>query len=424
VTRWVVVGAGSGGAVAAARLSEHADNEVTLLEAGADLDTADAAHHGADFFGALRSPGRTHDLLVVPVDGHQPRPYLRGRGVGGSGAINAMLAPPGGPFAIEHLLPTELAAEHELGAVDRALLAAAPDAARVPLTRRNGRRVTVAEQYVEPARARPNFRVAANAAVDRVVLDGRRAAGVRLLDGTTLEADRVVVSAGAIHSPAILLRSGVDTPGVGEGLEDHPSAAITLELRPGAVAAPGSLAAGTLLVRDGFQVLPLNHLGGALPYGVLMPALMRVRSAGRVTLVDDDPATQPRVEFRMLSHPDDVAGLVEAVRVTLDLVRHPAFEAIVVQAFADDDGTTIDALDSPERIAAWLPDHVGDYAHASSSCRMGTVVDRTGAVVGYEHLYVCDASVFERVPEVNPHLPTVRLAETLSARWLGRGVTG
>jgi choline dehydrogenase-like flavoprotein len=420
VTRWVVAGAGSGGAVAAARLSEDATNDVTLLEAGADPDPADPAHHGADFFGALRSPGRTHDLVVVPVDGYPPRPYLRGRGVGGSGAINAMIAPPGGPFPTTHLIHTELAGEHELGAVDHALLAAAPDAARVPLTRRDGRRVGVSDAYLAPARARANFRVVAHAGVDRVLFDGRRAVGVRLVDGATIEADRVVVSAGAIYSPAVLLRSGVDTPGVGEGLEDHPSAAITLELRPGSVAADGALAAGTLLQRDGFQVLPLNHVGGTGAYGVLMPALMRVRSEGRVSLVDDDPTTPPVVEFRMLSHPDDLAGLVEAVNVTLELLRHPAFEAICGQAFADDDGTPVDVLDTPERIARWLLSHVGDYAHASSSCRMGTVVDADGAVVGYEHLYVCDASVFDRIPDVNPHVPTVRLAETLSARWLRR----
>jgi choline dehydrogenase-like flavoprotein len=421
VTRWVVVGAGSGGAVAAARLSEDPSNDVTLLEAGSDHDPDDPADHGADFFGVLRSPGRTYDLVVVPVDGYPPRPYVRGRGVGGSGAINAMLAPPGGPFPVEHLIHTELAGERELGAVDRALLAASPDAARVPLTRRGGRRVTVADEYLAPARQRANFRVVADAPVDRVLLDGRRPIGVRLVDGATVDAERVVVSAGAIYSPAILLRSGVDTPGVGEGLEDHPSAAIALKLRPDAVAASGSLAAGTLLRREHFQVLPLNHVGGGTrEYGVLMAALMRVRSEGKVSLVDDDPTTPPLVEFRMLSHPDDLAGLVEAVKVTLELLRHPAFEAICEQAFADDDGTPVDVLDTSERIAGWLLRHVGDYAHASSSCRMGTVVGVDGAVFGYEHLHVCDASVFERIPDVNPHLPTVRLAETLSARWRGR----
>jgi choline dehydrogenase-like flavoprotein len=260
--------------------------------------------------------------------------------------------------------------------------------------------------------------VRTGAAVDRVVLDGRRACGVRMVDGTELAADRVVLAAGALHSPAILLRSHVDAPGIGEGLQDHPSAAITLELRPEVVTGPGTLAAATLLARGDLQVVPLNHVGVDGPYGALMPALMRVRSRGRVSLAGADPTLAPVVDMNLLGDERDVVRLVEGVELVVGLLRHAAFERIVAAAYADDDGTPIAALDSPDRIARWLPAHVGDYAHASSTCRMGVVVDEQGALAGHDGVFVCDASVFPDVPAVNPHLATIRLAEHLVAGWL------
>ena len=85
----------------------------------------------------------------------------------------------GGPFLADHLVDTELVPEYEWGAVDRALVAADPDAGPVPLTRRDGRRVTVVEAYLDPIRSRPNLDVVSDVHVDRVVFDGRRAIGVR-----------------------------------------------------------------------------------------------------------------------------------------------------------------------------------------------------------------------------------------------------
>ncbi|HEX4982979.1 MAG TPA: GMC oxidoreductase, partial [Ilumatobacteraceae bacterium] len=427
---WTVVGGGSAGCVLAARLSADPSNEVTLLESGparrsddrvggGDVDGLD---EGPSFFEDLADPERTHrDLTAIRVDGQPPTRYMTGRGLGGSGAVNAMIALPGGPFLADHLVGTELAPEYEWGAVDRALVAADPDAGPVPLTRRDGRRVTVVEAYLDPIRSRPNLEILSDVHVDRVVFDHRRAIGIETAEGVQIAAEQVVVSAGAIHSPAILLRSGVDTPGVGEGLKDHPSAPIALRLIADAIADPSSTVATTMLRRDGLQVLPMNHLGArARGYGLLMPAVMNVHSAGRVSLVDPDPHVHPHVEFRMLSDPADVAALVKGVELTLGLLRHPAFEAIVTSALIDDRGTTVDALDSPERIAEWLPTSVGDYVHASCTCRIGVVVDDDCRVNGYSGLYVCDASVFADIPPVNTHIPTVMLAETMAARWLAR----
>jgi len=431
IVRWTVVGGGSAGCVLAARLSADPSNEVTLLESGPARRSddrvgggdVDAVDEGPSFFEDLADPERTHrDLTAIRVDGQPPTRYMTGRGLGGSGAVNAMIALPGGPFLADHLVGTELAPEYEWGPVDRALVAADPDAGPVPLTRRDGRRVTVVEAYLDPIRSRPNLEIVSDVHVDRVVFDHRRAIGIETAEGVQIAADRVVVSAGAIHSPAILLRSGVDTPGVGEGLKDHPSAPIALRLIADAIADPSSTVATTMLRRNGLQVLPMNHLGArARGYGLLMPALMNVHSAGRVSLIDPDPYVHPHVEFRMLSDPADVAALVKGVELTLALLRHPAFEAIVTSALIDDRGTTVDALDSPERIAEWLPASVGDYVHASCTCRIGVVVDDDCRVHGYSGLFVCDASVFADIPPVNTHIPTVMLAETMAKRWLREG---
>jgi 5-(hydroxymethyl)furfural/furfural oxidase len=436
VDDWIVVGAGSSGCVLGARLAHGTAGRVTLLEAGPGLGVGDldGPIGGPDFLAALDVPGRTYPSLFAARTTGGPRAiYRRGRGIGGSSAVNAMVALRGDPALYRSWgwhdtdaawralqLPEAEPRVDELGVVDRALLAAAPDAERAPLNRREGRRVTSAEASLWPALGCENLVVRTEALVDRVVFDGRRAVGVRLSDGEVLAADRVVLAAGAIHSPAILLRSHVDTPGVGTGLQDHPSAPFTLQLRDPDGARPGELAIGSLLRRDPLQILPMNHLGpGAPGLGLLMTALMRPRGrAGSVRLASDDPAVDPLVDLALLADPDDLAALAVGVRMTLELLRSAPFRETASEVFVDANGTTTEALRDDESIERWMRGAVGDYVHASSSCAMGTVVDDDGAVVGYENLYVCDASVFPSIPDVNTHLPTTMLAERMSARWL------
>ena len=418
------------------RLSFDSDRSVILIEGGPDLDRGDLVGDlgGPDFLAALDVPNRTFDSLVATrATGGLASPYPRGRGVGGSSTVNAMVALRGDPDLYRSWgwsdtdeawagveLPQEKADDAELGAVDRALLASAPDAERARLTRRHGRRVTAAEASLWPALERSNLTVRVESSVDRVVFEGRRAVGVLMADGDTVAADHVVLAAGAIHTPAILLRSRVDTPGVGVGLQDHPSAPFTLLLRAGAVGSPGQLAIGTLLQRDPWQFLPMNHLGVAAPgFGLLMAALMRPHgSAGTVRLASDDPTVDPQVDFALLDDPRDVAAMVAGVHIALELLAAPAFRDVVEEVYIDASGTTSAALSSDDSIERWVREAVGDYVHASSTCAMGTVVDGDGRLVGYDGVYVCDASVFPSIPDVNTHLPTTMLAERLSARWL------
>ena len=510
----LVVGAGSAGAVLAARSAEQG-KRVLLLEAGADYRSAqlNEVWRSPNPAVALADPTAAAeliwpDLTSARTDSQQQALYLRGRGVGGSSSVNAQIAirPPmfdfdewaaGGchGWAPADVLPYFAKLENDeqfgeetyhgrngptpifrtplaqWGAVDTALSRSAQDlgvgwapdvnapgalgVSPYPINSCSGRRVSVNDAYLEATRERPNLSIRGNALVDTVVFDGTRAVGVRVIvDGRSVVeyADTVVLSAGVIHSPAILLRSGIgpaeqlrrlgidvraDLP-VGQGMQDHPTAMVSFPLTPEArLASPGDRHTNVCVrTSSGPEAPPLDLLFASLNQNVLAMATTRTGehsgaygvwlnknySRGELTLAATDPATQPIVEQRMLSDARDLPRLREGVRTLVELARSTHTTAITTGSLEQENAALLAALDDDRALDRHLLATVGDAQHGTSTCRMGdptapeTVIDPTCRVLGTEGLRVVDASIFPSVTRANTNLATIMAAELAAER--------
>ncbi|WP_199700822.1 mycofactocin dehydrogenase MftG [Jiangella rhizosphaerae] len=490
----VVVGAGATGAPLAARLSENPARRVLLLEAGPDeqppelldaatMPAAAPGHPAAWAFPARLTPAVT---AVVP----------RGRIVGGSTAVNGGYFVRGAPadfdrwaalgnpaWSWERVLPffTALEDDHDYGdrpghgrggpvpvvrdrpphPVTTAFFAAcaelgfpaqpdqndggAPGFGPIPLSASGGMRHSTAWTHLAPARGRPNLTVLGGAVVRRVLFSGTRATGVVVSrDGRTEEvhAGEVILSAGAVQSPQLLLVSGVgpvaglealgvpvvaDLPEVGRGTTDHPE--ITVAYRP-VGAALARTAALPLQGRLAFTAAGSPYAGDleilcwTRPLGAVVPgagddlslrvALQQETSRGTIELVSPDPAAPPRIDQHYLSTPDDRARLREGVRIAVRLLETAAFRPLAARTAAEPGD---DVLADDHALDRWLAAHVGTAIHLSGGCRMGPggVVDQHGRVHGVSGLRVADTSIFPVVTSSGPAATAVMAGERIAA---------
>lgn len=470
--QYLIVGAGSAGCVLADRLTEGGAR-VVLLESGPEIGVSlrDVVA-GNSFFDALSQPSlHWPQLMARRTEEQGERLYGRGRGIGGSSLVNAMVGLWGEvddydawdrdygcqgwswrevePYFRKISVPLSRAWTGSTDQIGRAMVETCRtlgwdlhrgpfplggigrDVGPAVLTRdADGRRVSVADAYLSRARQRNTLEIRPDSHVDRLIVEGRQVRGVVLADGTEVSHGTVVLATGAIHTPALLLRSGVDRAAIGYGLQDHPSAPVTVRLR---VPCETTNLAATSLARltsgdipADLQLLPLDHLGPQAPgYGLISVALMYVESRGRVSVRSTRPDEEPEIDFALLSQESDMRRLVSGFRQLRSLLRQSPLADVADGFFIDDRGTHIEDLpDDDDAVASWLQREVGDYVHASGTCAMGpsakesSVVDTMGHVIGYGNLRVCDASIFPHLPRANTHFPVMMVAEVLADRWL------
>jgi choline dehydrogenase len=298
----------------------------------------------------------------------------------------------------------------------------------------------------EEVRGRPNLTIRGEVLVDRVRLDAGRATGVIASDGSVFDAEEVVLSAGAYGSAAILLRSGIgpaaelrdhgvdvaaDLP-VGQRLHDHPFFYNPYALDP--VALDMMPRAGALLWTASSEArgeeldLHINatHLmdpslsptGGAI---VLAVALSRPESRGTIRLRSLDPEDAPIIDCNFLATPRDRSRMLEGVKLSRSIGRHPSFAPLLAAELAPGDTVRDDA-----DLAPFIEANINTYGHPTATAPMGgpsdpwAVVDSHGAVKGLAALRVVDASIMPAVTSVATNLTTIMIAERLAQMAYGR----
>jgi choline dehydrogenase len=498
---YIIIGAGTAGCVLAARLSEDPGTGVLLLEAGSPARTRAMTVPDA-WPELLGTAADWADLTTAQADAG-PVAYPRGRALGGSGAINAMAhlrghqavydswAAAGAPgWGYADLLPYFRRSEHT-GGRDPALrgttgpvrVAPVPEPARHPvaaafaaaltaagcpatedlsgprqegvawadLAIAGGQRVSPAGAYLTPARHRPNLAVQAGCLVTRLQVQQGRCTGVSYLrDGTPAQArtgGEVIVCAGAIGSPQLLLLSGLgpagqlrvlgispvaDLPGTGENLQDHPIALACYASRSALPRSRHNHGEVYAAVR--------SELAGAYPDLHLFPILLPAAPAGRqppaagYALVAAAVAPDSRGQVRLATADPQAAPVINPgfLHDQRDLDRLEAGLAIIRQATATaafDPVRAAEAWPGPDvRTRAGLRDYirgtVGSYYHPAGTCRMGPDAD-AGAVVdlqlrvrGITGLRVADASVIPVIPNAPLNATVLAIAEK-AARLIG-----
>ena len=433
----LVLGGGAAGCALAGRLSENPDRTVCLVEAGPDYGHLSEGRWPADILDPRWLALESH--LWERAD-EEDRSQSRARVLGGCSAHNACVILEGAPSDYEwgdgwsyesfapylrraaETLQTHVLPDEELTPWHRAFREAGGEESIVhPVNIVDGVRWHSGFAYVDPARGRENLTIVADTLVDRVLLEDGRAVGA-LAGGRELHADVVIVSAGAYGSPGILLRSGLgDTLPVGEGLTDHVGVGAAWEpterllAETAAHEAEHGLYMGQVTVatrsrscppgvRDLF-VFPALDIGPEISGAAFA---MKPRSRGSVRLTAPGPEAPLAIDHGFLRDERDAEVLAEAFERLRELA-----ESDEVRPYRGAELRPGSGVGTEEHVRA----AARGFFHPVGTCAIGRVLDGRCRVLGFENLYVVDASAIPEIPSANTNLTTIALAER-AAEWI------
>lgn len=516
---YVIVGGGSAGCTLAARLSEDPNARVLLLEAG-PRDSHPLHHVPAGYFILGQRYGWGYHSTPQQHADNRSVELPQGQVLGGSSSVNAMVVVRGvpkdyddwarihgctgwtyhdvlpyfirseandtfsdefhgtdGPLSVSHVVPHSLTqafvrAAQQSGIPYNADFNGAHLAGSgfYQTSTRGGRRCSTAVGYLRPALGRPNLTVRSGATALKVVVENQRAVGVQIAAGrtlTTIRAEReVIITAGAVGSPKLLLLSGIgpaehlsqlgiatvlDLPGVGCNLHDHARVDLFYELngrhsldrykkpigllmlgleyliyRRG-VLASNSLDGGGFWWSDRSEADPniqffFVPLSGGVPYrhGCSMNFYeLRPRSRGTLRLRSSDPQAQPLIDPNYFAEQTDLERTVSGIEVCRDIMRQPAMVKLIHREYTPGPG-----LRTREELAQYARSVVGTGYHLVGSCRMGiddgAVVTPDLSVRGISGLRVCDSSIMPAIVSGNTNATVIMIAEKTADLITGR----